>query len=92
MLVRKTLVEFLGAVLLSFVVFYTGHYLAIGLALAAAVFLGGAISGGAFNPAIAIGLWFSRKINQNELLFFILAEILGAVVGYYISKQVKRMN
>ena len=42
----KYLVEFLGTMLLVFVIFATGNWLAIGAALALAVYLGGAISGG----------------------------------------------
>ena len=55
-MLHKYIVEFLGTLFLVFVIFATGNYLAIGAALAVAVLLGGAISGGAFNPAVAIAL------------------------------------
>ena len=44
---NKYLVEFLGTMFLMFVIFATGHWLAIGAALAVIAFIGGPISGGA---------------------------------------------
>jgi glycerol uptake facilitator-like aquaporin len=84
---NKYLVELLGTALLSFVVFATGNYLAIGAALAIAVLLGGKISGGAFNPAIAVALMMANKIARNDLIPYVVAEILGAVLGYYLVKK-----
>jgi len=78
---QKYLVEFLGTALLSFIVFSTGNYLAIGAALAIAVLLGGGLSGGAYNPAIAITLLASGKLSNSDIVPYIIAEILGALVG-----------
>ena len=83
---NKYFVEFLGTALLCFVVFATGNYLAIGAALAIAVLLGGKISGGAFNPAVAVGMMVNKKINANQLLFYIVAELLGGLTGLYLTK------
>jgi glycerol uptake facilitator-like aquaporin len=85
---NKYLVEFLGTMLLAFVIFATGNYLAIGAALALAVFLGGAISGGAFNPAIAFSLFAAKKISGNDLVIYIIVEALGALAGFYLSKKI----
>lgn len=84
---NKYLVEFLGTTLLSFVIFSTGNYLAIGAALAIAVLLGGKISGGAFNPAIAVAFMVSGKITTSDLMPYIIAEILGGVLGYQLMNQ-----
>jgi aquaporin Z len=80
------LVEFLGTMFLSFVIFATNNYLAIGAALAIAAMLGGAISGGAFNPAIAIALLYAGKLNQKDVIPYILAEIAGALAGLELVK------
>lgn len=85
---NKYFVEFLGTALLCFVVFATGNYLAIGSALAIAVLLGGKISGGAFNPAVAIGMMVNKKINVNQLLFYIVAQVLGGLTGLYLTKLI----
>jgi len=62
----KYVVEFLGTMFLMFVILATGNWLAIGLGLAIPVLLGGPISGGAFNPAVAISLYSSGKISKND--------------------------
>jgi len=85
---NKYLVEFLGTTLLVFVIFATGNYLAIGAALAVAVFLGGAISGGAFNPAVAISLMYSGKLARADLIPYMVAEIAGAIAGVELVKLV----
>jgi aquaporin Z len=87
---NKLLVEFLGTVLLVFVVLSTGHWAAIGLALAVAVFLGGKISGGAFNPAVAVSFYMKKSINANDLGMYIVAEVLGAVVAYFVYQNTKK--
>ena len=86
---NKYLVEFLGTMLLSVAVFATGNYLAIGAALAIAVMLGGAISGGAFNPAIAIGMFYMGKLSQSDLIPYIISQIAGALAGLELVKQLK---
>ena len=81
------LVEFLGTMLLVFVIFATNNFLAIGAALATGVFLGGQISGGAFNPAVAISLYASGKLEKSKLLPYIIVEILGGLAGFYAYKK-----
>jgi aquaporin Z len=87
---HKLLVEFLGTVLLVFVVLSTGHWLAIGLALAVAVFLGGNISGGAFNPAVAVSFYMKKIISMNDLGMYIVAEVLGAIVAFFVYQNTKK--
>jgi len=81
------LVEFFGTMFLVFVIFATNNYLAIGAALAIGILLGGAISGGAFNPAVAIALYAAGKLEQSKLLPYILVEILGGLAGFYAYKN-----
>ena len=87
MLLNKLLVEYLGTTLLMFVIFLTGNYLAIGAALSLAVFLGGSISGGAFNPAVAISLYSAGKLAKADLLPYIIVEILGALAAFFVYKK-----
>jgi aquaporin Z len=82
----KYLVEFLGTMFLVFVIFATGNWLAIGAALALAVYLGGAISGGAFNPAVAISLYSAGKLAKSDVVPYIIVQILGALAGFYAYK------
>ena len=86
-MLHKYIVEFLGTLFLVFVIFATGNYLAIGAALAVAVLLGGAISGGAFNPAVAVSLYAAGKLPQSDLIPYIIVEILGALGAFYAYKS-----
>ena len=85
---NKYLVEFLGTLFLVFVVFATGNYLAIGAALAVAVMLGGHISGGAFNPAVALALMYSGRLSRSDLIPYIVAQLAGALAGFELFKMV----
>jgi aquaporin Z len=85
---NKYVVEFLGTLFLVFVILATGNYLAIGAALAIAVLLGGAISGGAFNPAVAIVLLVSGKIPSKDIIPYIVAEIAGALAAFQLVRLV----
>jgi aquaporin Z len=84
---NKYLVEFLGTMFLMFVIFATGNWMAIGLALGIAVLLGGKISGGAFNPAVAISLYAAGKLSKNDVLPYIIVEILGGLSAFYVYEK-----
>jgi glycerol uptake facilitator-like aquaporin len=80
---NKYLVEFLGTMFLMFVIFTTRNWLAIGFGLAIPTLLGGPVSGGAFNPAVAISLYAAGKLAKQDLLPYIIVEILGALAAFY---------
>ena len=86
-MMNKYIVEFLGTLFLVFVIFATGNYLAIGAAFAVAVLLGGAISGGAFNPAVAIALMSAGKIPRSDLVPYIVAQVAGGLAGFELFKM-----
>jgi glycerol uptake facilitator-like aquaporin len=81
---NKYLVEFLGTAFLVFVILATGNWLAIGSALAIGIFLGGPISDGAYNPAVVIALYVSGKLPKHEVFGYILVEILGGLMAFFI--------
>lgn len=84
---NKYFVEFLGTMFLMYVIFVTGNWLAIGAALAVAVLLGGAVSGGAFNPAVTISLYNAGKLSKADVLPYIIVQILGALAAFYVYKK-----
>lgn len=83
-------VEFLGTLGLTFVIFATQNYLAIGAALAIAVLLGGPISGGAFNPAVTMALMFADKLPRYDVLPYLVAQTAGALAGYELWARMRR--
>jgi aquaporin Z len=84
---NKYIVEFLGTMFLMFVILATGNWAAIGAALAIGALLGGPISGGAFNPAVAISLYAAGKLSKSDVLPYIIVEILGALAAFYAYKK-----
>jgi aquaporin Z len=84
---NKYFVEFLGTMFLMFVILATGNWAAIGAALAVAALLGGAISGGAFNPAVTISLYAAGKLPKSDVLPYVIVEILGALAAFYVYKK-----
>ncbi len=91
-MMNKYIVEFLGTLFLVFVFFASGNYLAIGAALAIAVMLGRGISGGAFNPAIAIALMYAGKIPRSDLIPYIVAQIAGSLAGFELYKIIVKRS
>ena len=53
--------------------------LAIGLTVTAGAFSVGAISGGAFNPAVAVGLAVMKLVNFADIWIHIVAELAAAI-------------
>ncbi len=89
--IKLAIVEFIGPFALVFVgvgaiiqtqgtnlvAIALAHGLAIGLTISAA----GHISGGAFNPAVTIGLWAARRLDTLRAGVYIVAQLLGATAG-----------
>lgn len=80
------LVEFFGTALLLSAVAFTGDGLMVVAALAAAIFLGGKVSGGHFNPAVTLLQYASGKVSQQRALSYIGAQIAAAVAVFGVSK------
>jgi aquaporin Z len=89
---QKLLVEFLGTLALTYVVLATGNPYAIGVTVILAIMVGGAISGGLFNPAVTVGMWMARKVSQADLLPYILAQVLGGVVGLEVFRRFGKLS
>jgi aquaporin Z len=58
-----------------------GVALAFGLTVLTMAYTIGHISGGHMNPAVSIGLWAGKRFPVSGLLPYIVAQVLGAVVG-----------
>jgi MIP family channel proteins len=57
-----------------------------GLALMAIVYTIGAISGAHVNPAVTAAMLAIRKIEAREAGFYVIAQVLGALLGALLSK------
>jgi|TARA_B100000963_G_scaffold231156_2_gene201743 aquaporin Z len=86
-MLQKLLVEFLGTLFFLYVILAVGHPLAIGLALAVAIMVGGKISGGHFNPAVTVMMVAGKKLKMNDAAPYILAQVAGGLVALEIFKN-----
>ncbi|WP_036484062.1 aquaporin Z [Myxosarcina sp. GI1] len=60
---------------------FVGVALAFGLTVLTMAYAVGHISGGHFNPAVSFGLWAGKRFSGGELLPYIIAQVLGAIVA-----------
>src|SRR5258705_12934646 len=59
----------------------TGIAVAHGLAILIGVYAFGHISGAHFNPAISFGMWVTRRIGLRKMLYYWIAQLLGAAIA-----------
>ena len=92
----KLLTEAAGTFVFLTVIALSGHAgalapLAVGLGLAAMVYMGGHVSGAHYNPAVSFGLFLRGVINATTLGAYaavqVIAGSLAFVVAYLISGQ-----
>ncbi len=84
---NKYLVEFIGTLFFVYIILATGNPLAIGAALALVITLAGPISGGHVNPAVSVVMASAGKLSVNELLPYVVAQVLGGLVAFQIYKR-----
>ena len=65
-----------------------GVALAFGLTVLTGAFAFGHISGGHFNPAVSLGLVAGGRFPARNLLPYIVAQVLGAIVAGFILLQI----
>jgi aquaporin Z len=90
------LAEFLFTFALAYVVLNTAtakgtagnsfYGLAIGMTVMTGAFAVGGISGGAFNPAVAVGIGFMHLVRIPDLWIHLLAEFAGGAVAGGVFK------
>jgi len=58
-----------------------GVSLAFGLTVLTMAYAIGHISGCHLNPAVSVGLWAGGRFPANELMPYIMAQVIGAIIG-----------
>ena len=58
-----------------------GIALAFGLSIVAMAYVIGDISGCHINPAVSIGMWIDERLETKDLIFYIIFQCIGAIVG-----------
>ena len=60
---------------------YLGVALAFGLTVLTMAYAVGGISGGHFNPAVSVGLMVAGRFEAKDLIPYVVAQVIGAVVA-----------
>ena len=69
---------------------FVGVALAFGLTVLTGAYAFGHISGGHFNPAVSLGLWAGGRFPANQLLPYIVAQVLGGIAAGFILLQIAK--
>lgn len=95
-LIPALIAEFLGTFALTFTVLNVAtakatsgnsfYGWAIGMAVLASAYAFGTISGGAFNPAVALGVAQVGGISWSNIWIFFLPQLLAAVVAAFVFR------
>jgi aquaporin Z len=64
--------------------------LAIGMTVMVGAFAVGPISGGAFNPAVAVGIAFMQLINAADVWIHLVADFAGGAAAALVFRMVNR--
>jgi aquaporin Z len=96
------LAEFLFTFALAYVVLNTAtakgnagnsfYGLAIGMTVMAGAFAVGGISGGAFNPAVAISLVALKLVNASDVWVHLAADFAGGLVAGFVFKAINPLD
>ena len=79
------LVEFIGTFIFLSVILKVGKPIPIVVALLAAIYFGGSISGGHFNPAVSVMMYLKKSLPSTDLLLYIVAQVAGGVAALQFS-------
>ncbi len=60
---------------------YTGVSIAFGLTVLTMAYAVGHISGGHFNPAVTIGLWAGGRFPRQDIIGYVVAQLVGATLA-----------
>lgn len=87
---KNYLVEFIGTMFWVLAFGFSGNPFAIGLTILAVIYIGAHVSGAHYNPALTLAFWFRKKIKSKQVIWYWVAQILGAFVGsliFYIIQE-----
>ena len=62
-------------------------WIKVGLALSIAILLVGGISGANLNPCVSIMFYLHKDLSFEELMIYILAQVIGAFLAFTMYKM-----
>jgi glycerol uptake facilitator-like aquaporin len=88
-IMQAFLAEFVGVAVFVLVILFTGHPIAIGLALTLIIYAVRGMSGGHINPAVSVAMASLNKISMPTLAGYVVAQTLGALLAVFLFKMMK---
>jgi glycerol uptake facilitator-like aquaporin len=87
---REYIVEYLGTVFFLYVCVITNNALAIGAALALAIYVSQSISLGGFNPMYTLVHWLKGSLPLSSVPGYIIAQLAAVVTVHQIYIRLKK--
>lgn len=90
----KPLAELVGTFLfLSIILFVVNNKinlapLIIGLVLTGLIIIVGPISGGHLNPAVSLMFYLNKSITLNELVLYIVSQLIGSILAFFVITNI----
>jgi len=78
---NKYIIEFIGTFFLVLTIGLSGNPIAIGVVLAAMVYMGGYVSGAHYNPAITLGVLLQKKIKAKQAGIYMIVQLFAAIMA-----------
>jgi aquaporin Z len=88
----KFVMEFMGTFVFLSVILGVGEPIPIALALLVAIYFGGAVSGGHFNPAVSFMMWMNNKVDTNTAVAYAGSQLAGAAAAWWFFTHVVKPN
>ena len=88
----KYLIEYIGTFIFLSVILISGHAIPIGLALMVVIYWGGKVSGGNFNPAVSLMMYINKKLSLNDLIIYIIVQLLGGITALIFYKETNKLT
>ena len=83
---RQYVMELIGTFFLTLAVSITGVPIAVGLMFMAMYYIGEGVSGGYYNPALAVAAWMRGVLAVEEMLIYAGVQSLGAFLGVWLFR------
>jgi aquaporin Z len=92
-MLNSILAELVGTGTLIYSILISGlQPVIIAITLLILIYTVGRISGGHFNPVVSLVFLLKNNINTTTFIYYVLAQIIGAILGFYLYKQTLKIN
>ena len=82
---KRLVMEFLGTFFFILTIVMTGNPFAIAAMLMAWVYIGGAVSGGHYNPLVSYAVALRHQLSWHDFFRYCCAQVLGSLAAFELS-------